>query len=97
MDNSDFLLDDEGDLLIVNGDLVIGDSDQQHVYDLLTCPKGNYKEHSTIGIHALDYRNKTGDVSTRFQRDVKEELKRDGFARPKMTMINGLEDFKVEV
>jgi len=45
----DILLDEDGDLLIVNGDLVIGDSLTQEVAILLQLNKGDLKEDPILG------------------------------------------------
>lgn len=46
----DFLLDENGDLLIENGDFVIGESDNQHQKDILIATKGEFKEFPEIGV-----------------------------------------------
>ncbi|PIB28910.1 hypothetical protein BFP77_08310 [Maribacter sp. 4U21] len=46
----DYLLDDNGDLLIENGDFVIGNSELQHQQDLLASHKGEWKEYPEIGV-----------------------------------------------
>lgn len=45
-------MDDEstGDLLIANGDFVVGESTLQHVKDLLITQKGQYRLHPDAGI-----------------------------------------------
>lgn len=50
----DFLIQD-GTLMIANGDLVIGDSDQQHQERLLLTEKGNIKQFPDAGVGALNY------------------------------------------
>jgi hypothetical protein len=47
---NDFLLDENGDLLIENGDFVIGDSSSQHQKDILMATKGEFKEFPEIGV-----------------------------------------------
>lgn len=46
----DFLMDENGDLLIQNGDFVIGNSELQHQEDILAAHKGEYKEYPEIGV-----------------------------------------------
>lgn len=48
----DFLLDENGDLKIENGTLVIGNCEEQNQALLLKLPKGAIKEHpgATVGI-----------------------------------------------
>ena len=52
---NDVLLEDNGDLSIVNGDLAIGFSDNQHQEHILLAHKGEFKEFPEIGvgIHAM--------------------------------------------
>lgn len=47
--NQDYLLDDDGDLLIQNGDFVSGPSDDQHVYDVLQSFPGEWKQFPLTG------------------------------------------------
>lgn len=49
----DILLDENDDLLIENGDFVIGESTLQHQRLLLLCNKGEFKEYPTrcIGLN----------------------------------------------
>lgn len=46
----DLLLDENFDLLFHNGDLVIGESSEQHQNLLLLTKKGDWKENPTIGV-----------------------------------------------
>ena len=47
---NDLLLDPSGDLSIVNGDFVIGDSSNQHQEHILIANKGEYKEFPELGV-----------------------------------------------
>lgn len=49
----DILLDEDGDLLIVNGDFVIGDTLTQEVAILLQLNKGELKEDPVLGTDLL--------------------------------------------
>lgn len=46
----DILMDETGDLLIEGGDLVVGDSAQQHIQDILLSDKGQWIESPEIGV-----------------------------------------------
>ncbi len=50
----DILLDEDGDLLIVNGDFVIGESIDQEVGLILQSNKGEYKEFPTFGLNLIE-------------------------------------------
>lgn len=52
----DILLD-EDDLLIDGGDFVMGESTRQHQRALILDNKGEYKQHSTVGVGAFRYLN----------------------------------------
>jgi hypothetical protein len=51
----DILLDAAGDLLIVNGDFVIGDSELQEVETILTMIQGELKEDPIMGANLIHY------------------------------------------
>jgi|TARA_R110000823_G_scaffold309594_2_gene433958 hypothetical protein len=46
----DFLRGEDGDILIRNGDFVIGESSLQHQEDILVAHKGEFKEYPEIGV-----------------------------------------------
>jgi hypothetical protein len=48
---TDLLLDDDFDLLLQGGDLVVGESTQQHQQLLLLTAKGEWREFPTRGAH----------------------------------------------
>lgn len=55
----DFLLDDNGDLKIENGDFVLGNSDVQHQELLLLMDKGELKENPTKTVGLIQYINES--------------------------------------
>lgn len=74
----DILLNTDGDLLIRNGDLVVGNSDDQNVSDILQSQKGDYKRSPQIGLNAINFLSSTQngqDIKTQ----VKLQLQLDGF------------------
>lgn len=52
---NDLLLDDKYDLQIESGDLVIGNSDNQHQNLLLATEPGAWKENPLVGVGAINY------------------------------------------
>ncbi|KQC30173.1 hypothetical protein [Flagellimonas eckloniae] len=73
----DFLLGEDGDLLIENGDFVVGDSLDQEVQAILEMAQGELKEDPILGvdIFRLVHSNVTeADLKQR----VKLHLARDG-------------------
>ncbi|MEG2599692.1 MAG: hypothetical protein RSA66_09485 [Muribaculaceae bacterium] len=81
----------EGDVLLANGDLAVGDSDAQHQEILLICSKGEFKEHPDRGVNAIGY---IEDCDTgRLVSAIREEYFRDGIRINKISIINS----KIEV
>ena len=75
----DILLDKDGDLLIINGDLVIGDSELQEVELIVTMMQGDLKEDPIVGANLMHYEKGTlttaqikNKVSLALQRDKKD-------------------------
>ena len=60
----DFLIDDTtGDLLIRNGDFVIGESDEQHIDHLLSAIQGDYPLNILLGVGIGRYVNAPIDLN----------------------------------
>ncbi|WP_348814061.1 hypothetical protein [Flavobacterium maritimum] len=75
---TDFLLDDNGNMLIANGDFVIGDSEAQDVELLIKSSKGAWKEHPLTGV-GIAQLIKSKATEVRIKRDINEQLMLDGF------------------
>ena len=73
---TDYLLDDDNDLSIADGDFVIGDSDLQHQKLLLFAEKGAYKQYPTIGVAAATYLK--DDNSADLLREIRLQFGQDG-------------------
>lgn len=74
----DFLFDDDGDLKIVDGDFVVGESDLQHVEDLILSGPGWYKEFKELGVNAQQYIGSSGRQQE-IERNIRLNLQADGF------------------
>lgn len=78
---TDLLLESDYDLLIENGDLVIGLSDEQHVALLLLTEKGEWRHDGLAGIGLQ--RQLSGPLGpterAALQREISLQLERDGF------------------
>ncbi|MDN3621352.1 hypothetical protein QWY81_17930 [Polaribacter undariae] len=74
----DFLLDENGDLRIANGDFVIGDSENQEIEALLVSMKGEFKEFPSVG---ADFQKllKSRSGQTAALKEIKLQLRNDGF------------------
>lgn len=92
----DIVRDDDGDLLIQNGDFVSGESDQQHVLDILDLQPGELKEFPVLGFGAINYMKKI-ITADEFKRDLKLQLNYDGYDNSKIDTSNGIENLNIEI
>jgi len=90
MNAQDYLLDDDGDLKIVNGDFAVGGSDQQHIYDILISESGYWKEFPALGA-GISKLLKGTVVPTMVEALIKANLESDGYqvGRPSVTNVGG--------
>lgn len=73
----DILLDDTGDLAIVDGDFVIGDSLDQETEAIILSIKGDFKEFPTFGTNLIE-KVKANISEIEIKQIIKTELKKDG-------------------
>lgn len=74
----DYLLDNEGKMLIKNGDFVIGESEQQEIELLLMSSPGDWKENPAVGC-ALPTLIKSRSTETKIKKVINQQLTNDGF------------------
>lgn len=83
---TDFLLGDLGDLQIsdtdpnnpLSGDFVLGPSDNQHIFDIITSATGSFKQFPILGcniITQLKGQNANGSIPI-----IKQQLQSDGYS-----------------
>lgn len=72
------ILHNDGELLFADGDLMVGQSDEQHVQDIVLSQKGEWKEHPLCGFGAINY-IKSRVTTSEFKRDLKIQLEYDGY------------------
>ena len=90
---TDILCDDStGDLLITDGDFVIGDGTMQHQLDLLSSEEGTYKQDPITGIGSMNYIDDEGP--SQFLRKIRLQFTRDGM---EVTKCNVSSDGKLNV
>lgn len=77
MNAQDFLLDDNGDLLIVDDDVVMGPSDEQHIQDILVSYPGEWKQNPLCGVNLK--RGVNGLINGAIERDIRMNLIADGY------------------
>lgn len=75
----DLKIDSEGSLVIVNGDLAIGESDLQHQSDIMWAEKGWWHFRPDLGVALQQWINESGTAPT-LVRVIRQELERDGAA-----------------
>lgn len=87
-----------GDLLIKNGDFVIGDSDTQNIHDIINDNKGEWKQYTNVGLGIFYYLNSPLD-RTSFKQQIALQLQSDGFNTQNMILsfnnTNGTETVDV--
>lgn len=94
---TDILTDENDDLLFVGGDLVIGQSDQQHVRHIVLSNQGDFKESPLAGFGLERYlKTPVNDIS-KFKRLLSLQLKQDGYNNPSIDVSNGLEKLTINV
>lgn len=94
---NDILRDeDTGKLQCENGDFVTGQSDQQHVIDMLDFQQGELKEFPLAGFGAINYIKKT-ITEDEFKRDLKLQLNYDGYTNPTIDTSSGIENLRIEI
>lgn len=77
MTATDFLLDEDGDLLITQNDFVLGGSDGQHMEMLFELEPGELKENPMTGIGIQ--RRLNGSIDGEFRKEVRLQLEADGY------------------
>lgn len=92
----DILRKENGDLMFANGDFAIGQSDQQHVMDILDLQPGELKEFPLAGFGAINYIKRT-ITEDEFKRDLKIQLNFDGYTNAKINTSNGIENLNIEI
>lgn len=92
----DILKDDNNELLIINGDFVIGPSDQQHVADIFIAQPGEYKFNPTLGFGASSYL-KRNITEAEFRRDLKLALSLDGYNDADINLTEGIPKVNITI
>lgn len=74
----DILLSHDGDVDFSSGDLLAATTERatgQHKHDILMASPGDFKEHPTLGVGAVEY---IQDDAGLFLRDVRKQMEEDG-------------------
>lgn len=83
----DILLDTNFDLLIKDGDIVIGDSDDQNKSLLLLCAKGDFKEFPDVCVGIENFLE--SEDPAELIREIKAQYTGDGMRVKKVIVENG--------
>lgn len=74
------LLGDDGDLMVENGGLAIGQTDDQNVSMLISASKGEFKHAPALGVGMVDFIKKSSpSASEELKRRISVNLKADGY------------------
>lgn len=92
----DLLVDDFGDITFEKGDFAFGQSDQQHVKDILDFQPGELKEFPMAGFGAINYIKRT-ITADEFKRDLKIQMNYDGYQNPVIDTTKGIENLSIDI
>ncbi len=90
---ADFLLDSDGDLLIQNGDFVVGASDIQHVEDIIESFVGEWKQYPILGVGLMTYLKSQNGAKAITA--IKQQLQSDGYSLSNVKIDNTINGIKV--
>jgi hypothetical protein len=93
-DRKDIVLDNEGDLVIRDGDFVVDASDIQHVALIVRLRKGNIKQWPLMGVG--EERLINGPIDGLIRREIQLQLQADGY-RPRTIEFSELGGVKIEL
>ena len=84
----DILLDENNDLLIQNGDFVIGESEEQEIKCILQSVINDYKQTPELGVNLIEELNSSGSERALKQK-IKLNLRMDGKGNKRFKIDNG--------
>jgi hypothetical protein len=87
MARQDFLIDEDGDLVIENDTLKVGQSDDQHVKLLLETYRGNWTQYPNVGLGLGRFLN--GQLGGAFRREFKLQLAADAYEAVTLAVNEG--------
>lgn len=79
----DILLNQNGDLSILNGDFKIGQSDSQHIELILKTNPNDWKENPVVGAGLVNMLG--GNITGFAKRNIQVQLEADGYSLDKIT------------
>jgi glutathione synthase/RimK-type ligase-like ATP-grasp enzyme len=82
----DILTTDTGELLIADGDVVVGDAVVLHQLDIIVAHKGEWKQNPLTGAGIAQFLD--DDETEELLRTVRKELTLDGMTVSKVSIVN---------
>jgi len=90
MSVKDIRLDENGDLLIKNGDFALNESDEAHIEHIITANKGYYFENPFVGVGIIN-EIKGATTSQELKQNIRRQLVLDNFAVKKIDISENYE------
>lgn len=84
----DFLQDTDNDILIENNDFVIGNSDDDHIVDIINSNQGDWKEYVLCGVGIDNYLNSSG-LQLKLKQVILQQLAADGYSSISVVFNDG--------
>lgn len=95
MSYKDLITDADGDLIFINGDIKINESDTQHVEHILITDKGQFRQFPLIGVGVARYYH--GSVNKQeLKQSVKLQLESDGY-NVRQIFVDTNESLKIDI
>ena len=90
----DILIND--DIGIKNGDLVVGESDSQHIEHILTAKTGHFYQFPTLGVGVVD--NIKGNVNRQaLKQNIKRNLEADNYRIRKLEITGDIDQVITQI
>lgn len=87
------ILFENDDLVIINGDLLVGESDQMHIEHIVRAEKGHFRQFPLLGVGIR--KELSGDINPHeLKQDIKTQLIGDNYS---VKQIIVPPDFKISV
>lgn len=84
------------DIVIVDGDLKIIESDQQHIEHILRANPGHFYQHPTLGIGVDD--NKLGSINPQvLKQQIQQNLEADNYRINKIEILTNVDGFAASI
>ncbi|HVX01016.1 MAG TPA: hypothetical protein VHA52_11350 [Candidatus Babeliaceae bacterium] len=90
----DIKLNETGDLLFKNGDIIIDASDEQHIQDTINAFPGWWKEFPADGVGILSYLKSSGKQQE-LAREIILQLQTDGYTVTNPTVIISTDNISI--